>query len=54
MCYFQELFILFIEKKILSHDESFLENDYSEIKEANGDENTVEQVINKLKNIGTN
>ena len=26
-----------------------MENDYSEIKEANGDENTVEQVINKLK-----
>ena len=38
-------------EKILNKDESFfLENEYSEIKAANeDDENTVEQVINKLK-----
>ena len=38
------------KEKILNKDESFfLDNDYSEIKQANEDENTVEQVINKLK-----
>ena len=38
------------KEKILNRDETFfLDNDYSEIKKANEDENTVEQVINKLK-----
>jgi uncharacterized membrane protein YobD (UPF0266 family) len=36
--------------KILVKDETFfMHNEYSEIKQANEDENTVEQVINKLK-----
>jgi uncharacterized membrane protein YobD (UPF0266 family) len=36
--------------KILVKDETFfMHNEYSEIKHANEDENTVEQVINKLK-----
>ena len=50
MCAIFKSYSFIYREKILSHDESFfLENDYSEIKEANGDENTVEQVINKLK-----
>lgn len=50
MCAIFKSYSFIYKEKILSRDESFfLENDYSEIKEANGDENTVEQVINKLK-----
>jgi len=50
MCAIFKSYSYIYREKILNKDESFfLENDYSEIKEANGDENTVEQVINKLK-----
>ena len=50
MCVIFKSYSQIYREKILNHDESFfLANDYSEIKEANDDENTVEQVINKLK-----
>ena len=50
MCVIFKNYSYIYEEKILSRDESFfLANEYSEIKQANEDENTVEQVINKLK-----
>lgn len=50
MCVIFKSYSQIYREKILNQDESFfLTNDYSEIKEANDDENTVEQVINKLK-----
>ena len=50
MCVIFKSYSYMYKEKILSRDESFfLENEYSEIKQANEDENTVEQVINKLK-----
>ncbi len=50
MCVIFRNYSQIYREKILSKDETFfLDNDYSEIKEANEDENTVEQVINKLK-----
>ena len=50
MCVIFKSYSQIYREKILNQDESFfLANDYSEIKEANDDENTVEQVINKLK-----
>jgi hypothetical protein len=42
------------KEKILNKDESFfLENEYNEMQTDYGDENTVEQVINKLKQYWT-
>ena len=50
MCVIFKSYSQIYREKILNTDETFfLVNDYSEIKEANDDENTVEQVINKLK-----
>lgn len=50
MCVIFKNYSYIYKEKILSKDESFfLANEYSEIKQANEDENTVEQVINKLK-----
>ena len=50
MCVIFKNYSYIYKEKILSRDESFfLANEYSEIKQANEDENTVEQVINKLK-----
>lgn len=50
MCVIFKSYSHMYKEKILKKDESFfLENEYSEIKKANEDENTVEQVINKLK-----
>jgi hypothetical protein len=50
MCVIFKSYSYIYKEKILSRDESFfLTNEYSEIKQANEDENTVEQVINKLK-----
>ena len=50
MCVIFRNYSQIYREKILNKDETFfLDNDYSEIKEANEDENTVEQVINKLK-----
>ena len=50
MCVIFKSYSHIYKQKILSRDESFfLANEYSEIKQANEDENTVEQVINKLK-----
>ena len=50
MCVIFKSYSHMYKEKILNKDESFfLDNDYSEIKQANEDENTVEQVINKLK-----
>ena len=50
MCVIFRNYSQIYREKILNKDETFfLDNDYSEIKEAKVDENTVEQVINKLK-----
>ena len=50
MCVIFKAYSHIYKEKILNRDETFfLDNDYSEIKQANEDENTVEQVINKLK-----
>tara|TARA_A100000164_G_C21306481_1_gene495690 strand:- start:47 stop:424 length:378 start_codon:yes stop_codon:yes gene_type:complete len=50
MCVIFKSYSQIYREKILNKDETFfLVNDYAEIKEANDDENTVEQVINKLK-----
>jgi hypothetical protein len=50
MCVIFKAYSHIYKEKILSKDESFfIKNDYSEIKEATEDENTVEAVINKLK-----
>lgn len=50
MCVIFRNYSQIYREKILNKDETFfLDNEYSEIKQANEDENTVEQVINKLK-----
>jgi hypothetical protein len=50
MCAVFKSYSFIYRVKILSKDETFfLDNEYSEIKDANQDDNTVEQVINKLK-----
>jgi len=54
MCAIFKSYSFIYREKILNKDETFfLDNDYSEIKQANEDENTVEQVINKLKKYWT-
>jgi hypothetical protein len=50
MCVIFKSYSHMYKEKILAKDETFfMLNEYSEIKKANDDENTVEAVINKLK-----
>lgn len=50
MCVIFKSYSHIYKEKILAKDETFfMQNEYSEIKQANDDENTVEAVINKLK-----
>ena len=50
MCVIFKNYSHIYKEKILAKDETFfIQNEYTEIKEAGEDENTVEAVINKLK-----
>lgn len=54
MCVIFKNYSAVYKEKILAKDESFfLENEYNEMQQDYGDENTVEQVINKLKQYWT-
>lgn len=54
MCVIFKNYSAVYKERILAKDESFfLENEYNEMQQDYGDENTVEQVINKLKQYWT-